>query len=121
MENILEKAEILPSNAFVEDGSMEWETVAPGMKRKIMGYDNRVMLVKVAFETGAVGVLHNHYHTQLSYVASGSFEVQIDGKKKILRQGDVFCVAPDLVHGCTCLEEGVLIDVFGPMREDFIG
>ncbi len=106
--------------AFVEDSSMEWEAVAPGMKRKIMSYDGRVMLVKVAFEKSAVGTLHQHYHTQIAYVASGKFEVEIDGKKQILQQGDVFYITPHVVHGCVCLEKGMLIDVFSPMREDFL-
>lgn len=106
--------------AFTKDESMEWETVAPGMKRKIMAYDNSLMLVKVAFEKGGVGTLHNHYHTQISYIAKGVFEVEVDGVKKILKAGDVFFAAPNLLHGAVCLEEGMLIDVFSPMREDFI-
>ncbi len=105
---------------FVTDESIEWENVAPGMNRKIMGYDGRVMLVKVSFDEGAIGALHSHYHTQISYVDSGSFNVEIDGKHQILNKGDVFYVAPNLVHGVVCLKEGMLIDVFSPMREDFI-
>ena len=108
------------ANAFVEDGSMDWEVVAPGMKRKIMSYDGRVMLVKVAFEKGAVGILHQHHHSQIAYVAGGKFEVEIDSKKQILQQGDVFYITPHLIHGCVCLEKGMLIDVFSPMREDFL-
>lgn len=106
--------------AFVEDGSMEWETVAPGMKRKIMGFDDRIMLVKVAFEKGGIGTLHQHHHSQITYVVGGVFEVEIDGVKKLLKGGDVFYVAPNLIHGAVCIEEGMLIDVFSPMREDFI-
>ena len=109
-----------PIIAFVEDSSIEWEVVAEGVTRKIMSYDGRVMLVKVGFEKGAVGTLHQHYHTQISYVASGKFEVEIDGQKQILNKGDVFYVTPDLIHGVVCLEEGVLIDVFSPMRQDFL-
>jgi quercetin dioxygenase-like cupin family protein len=108
------------TKAFITDSSMDWEQVAPGMKRKIMAYDNRVMLVKVAFEKGAVGTLHHHMHTQVSYVASGAFEVEIDGNKQVLKQGDTFFVEPDLVHGAVCIEPGELIDIFSPMREDFI-
>ena len=106
--------------SFVEDESMEWETVAPGMKRKIMGFDDRIMLVKVAFETGGIGTLHQHHHSQITYVVGGVFEVEIDGVKKILKGGDVFYVAPNLIHGAVCKEKGMLIDVFSPMREDFI-
>ena len=112
--------EIKTTTAFVNDASIEWEEVAPGMRRKIMAYDNRVMLVKVDFEEGAIGALHNHYHTQISYVDSGSFNVEIDGKIVLLNKGDVFYVAPDLIHGVVCLKAGMLIDVFSPMREDFI-
>lgn len=108
------------TKAFIEDSSMEWEVTAPGMKRKIMAYDERVMLVKVAFEKGAVGTLHHHMHTQVSYVASGEFEVEVNGEKKRLKAGDTFFVEPHLVHGAVCLEAGELIDIFSPMREDFI-
>lgn len=106
--------------SFVEDDSMNWEIVAPGMKRKIMAYDNSLMLVKVAFEKGGIGTVHQHYHSQISYVAKGVFEVEVDGVKKVLKAGDVFYAAPNFWHGAVCLEEGLLIDVFSPMREDFI-
>lgn len=108
------------STAFVEDSKTEWENVAPGTKRKVMAYNANVMQVKVAFEKGAIGSLHQHYHTQISYVSKGMFEVEINGKKKILQTGDVFYVAPNLVHGVVCLEAGELVDVFSPYREDFI-
>ena len=51
---------------------------------------------------------------------SGMFEVQINGEKKALRAGDAFYIPPNVMHGAVCLEAGVLIDVFSPMREDFI-
>lgn len=107
-------------NGFIEDSTTEWSDLGGGVKRKIMCYDNRVMLVKVQFEKGAVGTLHSHYHTQISHVDSGMFEVEIAGEKKVLKAGDAFYVRPDAVHGVVCLEAGMLVDVFSPMREDFI-
>ena len=85
-----------------------------------MAYDDSLMVVKVDFEKDAIGALHHHYHSQISHVEKGVFEVQINGAKKILKAGDVFIVPPNVVHGAVCLEAGVLIDVFSPMREDFI-
>ncbi len=111
-------SELVPH--FYESEAIEWEVVAPGVKRKIMAYDSSLMLVKVAFEKGGVGSLHNHYHSQISYVAKGQFEVEVNGEKKVLKAGDVFYAAPNLMHGAVCLEDGLLIDVFSPMREDFI-
>ena len=105
---------------FIENREIAWEPTAPGMRRKIMAYDENLMLVRVEFETGGVGVLHSHRHTQISHVESGVFEVEIGGEKKVLTTGDAFYVPPHVVHGAVCLESGVLIDVFNPMREDFV-
>lgn len=108
------------AKVFIENGDVAWEETAPGMKRKIMAYDDRLMIVKVNFEKGAVGTLHRHPHTQITHVESGVFEVEIGGEKKTLKGGDAFYIPPNVLHGAVCLEPGVLIDTFSPMREDFI-
>ena len=108
------------TKVFITDNEVEWEVTAPGMKRKIMAWDDRLMLVRVEFETGGVGALHTHPHTQITHVESGAFEVEISGEKKVLKGGDVFYVPPHAIHGAVCLEAGVLIDTFSPMREDFM-
>lgn len=112
--------EAIETKVFIANKDIAWEATAPGMKRKIMAYDDRLMLVRVEFEAGGVGALHSHPHTQISHVESGIFEVEISGEKKLLTTGDVFYVPPHAVHGAVCMEAGVLIDVFSPMREDFL-
>ena len=105
---------------FIENSDIPWENTDKGIRRKIMSYDNNLMLVKVEFEKGSIGNLHQHYHSQISYVESGVFEVEIGGEKKALSKGDGFYIPPNVLHGAVCLEAGVLIDVFSPMREDFV-
>lgn len=105
---------------FVIAEQIAWETVDKGIERKILGHDDEVMMVSVRFEKGSIGTLHHHVHRQISYVESGSFEVTINGNKKILNKGDCFFVAPDLEHGVLALEGGTLIDVFVPSRADFL-
>jgi quercetin dioxygenase-like cupin family protein len=107
-------------NTLVEDKEVEWIELGGGIKRKVMAYDVQMMVVKVAFEAGGIGAMHSHPHTQASYVASGKFDITIDGKTKTLKGGDVYFVPSDLVHGAVCLEAGELIDVFHPLREDFL-
>jgi quercetin dioxygenase-like cupin family protein len=109
-----------PTDVFIKDQDIAWEAVDPKIRRKIMAYSPELMLVKVAFDKGGVGTLHHHYHTQMSYVESGAFEITIAGEKQTLRQGDVYHIPPNVEHGAVCLEDGVLVDVFTPMREDFI-
>ncbi len=105
---------------FVKNDDISWETIDKGVKRKIICYDDKLMLVKVEFEAGGIGSLHKHYHSQISHVESGVFEAEIDTKKELLKAGDSFYIPPNVLHGVICLEAGVLIDVFSPMREDFI-
>lgn len=111
---------MIKSEVFQVASDRTWEDLGNGIQRQVFGYDDRVMIVKVKFAKGAIGTLHEHHHTQLSYVESGVFETSIGDEKKTLVTGDGFYVAPHTVHGVVCLEPGVLIDVFSPHREDFI-
>lgn len=96
------------------------ETVGDGIKRQMFGYNDSIMMVRVQFEAGAIGDVHSHPHTQVSYVESGEFDVFIDGVEKRLGPGDSFFIHPNLDHGAVCRKAGVLLDVFSPIREDFL-
>lgn len=119
MENLapIEKNDL---KLFIENHSIEWENMAPGIRRKIMAYDEQVMMVRVEFEKGGIGTVHQHPQVQVTNVESGVFEIEIDNAKKILKSGDAFYVPSGTMHGAVCLEAGVLIDIFNPMREDFL-
>jgi quercetin dioxygenase-like cupin family protein len=108
------------NKTLVQDDQVPWETVDAKIKRKIMSYNEDLMLVKVAFEKGGIGATHKHSHLQISYVASGVFEITVGDEMKTLKEGDVYLIPSDLFHGAVCLEDGILIDVFNPMREDFV-
>lgn len=108
------------SKAFIKGDQLDWEVVGEGVKRKIMGYNNQIMLVKVHFDQGGIGPMHEHFHSQVTYVESGKFEVTIDGETQLLGAGDSFYIQPNKLHGAICKEAGVLIDVFSPIREDFM-
>jgi quercetin dioxygenase-like cupin family protein len=108
------------SKVFLLEKDIPWEPADKGITRQIIGYDGQIMMVKVKFEEGAIGAAHTHYHTQVTYVASGKFEFTVGGEKKVIKEGDGIYMEPDVLHGCVCLEAGVLIDCFSPMRESFI-
>lgn len=110
----------MQSGLFQIEADTKWEDLGNGIKRKIYGYDDVIMLVKAKFEAEAVGNLHEHHHSQVTYVESGVFEMTIGDEVKIIRKGDGYYVPPHAVHGCRCVEPGILIDVFSPHREDFL-
>jgi len=108
------------SKTAILSKSSEWEQLGPGLSRQILGWDNQIMMVKVKFEKGAIGAPHTHFHTQTSFCHSGKFEFTIDGEKHVIEPGDGLYIAPNLLHSAVCLEAGVVLDVFSPVREDFL-
>lgn len=110
----------MQSSNFIEAQNTEWKTVEPGITRQIMGYDDKILLAKVRFQSGVASGAHAHQaHSQSSYVESGVFEITIDGESRILRAGDGFFAPIGAMHGARCIEAGVLIDTFSPVRSDF--
>jgi quercetin dioxygenase-like cupin family protein len=105
---------------FFTSKEMKWEDLGGGVQRQFLGYDNQIMMVKVKFEKGAVGSTHEHFHTQSTYCSEGKFEFTIGDDVKLVEAGDGVYIKPNLPHGAVCLEAGILIDVFSPVREDFL-
>jgi len=124
VQNVKEKEAVTEpaqeSRAFVLKAQSSVEAVGPGIKRQLLGYNDEIMAVRVWFDEGAVGELHKHPHSQVAYVESGKFDVTVGEETKSLVAGDSFYIAPEVMHGAVCKEAGVLIDMFSPVREDFL-
>jgi quercetin dioxygenase-like cupin family protein len=99
---------------------IEGESVTSGVMRKVLAYCDSLMCVENLFETGAEGAVHSHPHTQITYVAEGKFRFTIGDEVREVSRGDTLCKQNGVKHGCVCLEKGILVDFFAPMREDFI-
>jgi quercetin dioxygenase-like cupin family protein len=102
--------------AFSPAADLTWEPTGPGVRRTLVAYNDELLLVKVEFAAGAVGALHHHVHSQISYVESGEFEVTVG----VLRAGDSFFAAPNVPHGVVARQAGTLLDSFSPLRLDFL-
>ena len=105
---------------FTHHKDTELKDLGGGSSRRILAYNDSLMTVEVNFESGSEGTLHSHKHTQCSYVLSGKFIYTVEGQSVELNPGDSVVVPGNAVHGTKCLEAGTLLDIFTPMREDFI-
>lgn len=110
----------MESAKFLINDNIPIEAVEQGIKRKVLGFNEDLMMVKIFFEQDAIGAKHSHQHSQTSYVEEGQFEVSIGDETKRLNEGDGFYVPPNVEHGVVALKPGILIDVFNPFREDFL-
>lgn len=102
-----------------------WQEAQPqdagnGMTRRVMAYNEEIMAVENTFEKGAIAPVHSHVHTQIAYVVEGAFDFQIAEEVRTVRKGDSLMLPSNVPHGCTCLKAGIVLDVFTPMRKDFV-
>ncbi len=97
------------SKEFLMGDEIKWETVGEGVQRQIMGYDDKIMLVNVKFAEGGVGPMHEHYHSQVTYVVSGEFKLTIGDETKIMKGGDSFYIPPHVVFRVQYPGRGVVV------------
>ena len=101
--------------------SIETESPAPGIRRQMVIGKN-MMICRFTFEPFLVTPEHTHPHEQVTLVMQGKVKFTIEGVEKIMSPGDVLHFPSNNRHGATMLdEEVILIDIFSPIREDFLG
>ena len=105
---------------YVKISDVKAADLGEGVSRKLLASGGDMMTVQFTFEKGAVGTPHTHVHEQVGYVLQGRFELTLGDEKTIIGAADTYYVPSNTVHGVVALEDGVLLDVFTPQREDFL-
>lgn len=106
---------------YTENKDVVSQDLGGGVTRKILSYSENLMTVELQFQKGSIGAKHSHPHEQIGYVISGRLIYQEEGcEDKELQTGDTYYVKPNAVHGIEVLEDTKLLDIFTPMREDFV-
>jgi len=104
---------------------LSWTTVAPespmaGVERR-MAVGNTLMVCRLRFDPFTVTAVHRHPHEQMTLVERGRVRFFIEGEERIAQAGDVLHFPSNIEHGATMMdEEVVLVDIFTPIREDFL-
>ena len=73
---------------FVHNNTVTATPCEPGVSRKVMAYNDQVMMCEITFEKGAKGNFHTHPHVQTTYIVKGSFAFTIDGETQVVNAGD---------------------------------
>lgn len=92
----------------------------PGIVRRTLGSGDRTTLAEISLLRGAVVPAHSHPHEQIGYVASGRVLFEIGGESRELANGDGYVIPGDVAHQVMALEDAICIDVFSPVREEFL-
>lgn len=92
----------------------------PGVVRRTLSSGDRMTLVEVTLAEGAEVPDHSHPHEQVGYVARGRVRFTIGGETRELVGGDGYLAPSEVSHGVTALEPSVCIDIFSPVREEYL-
>ena len=102
-----------------------WDTVpagspAAGIERRMV-VGEQLMICRLRFDPHVVTPVHRHPHEQVTLVERGRVRFTIEGQERVAQSGDVLHFPSNIEHGATMLdEEAVLLDIFTPVREDFL-
>ena len=91
------------------------ETIA---RRFITG--DSVTVGRFELKRGGVVPSHSHANEQVSMVLSGALLFRIDGQETVVRAGEVMQIPGNVAHEVEVLEDTLAVDVFSPVRQDWI-
>jgi unsaturated pyranuronate lyase len=95
------------------------EKITEMVSRKIVTGD-REMLAQTYLKRGALVPLHSHASEQMTYVLQGALRFLVEGEEVIVREGEVIHIPSGVPHQAEALEDTFELDVFSPVREDWI-
>ena len=95
-------------------------TVAPGIEMETLCYGERTLMARFTLKRGSVLPLHTHPHEQTGMLLSGKVRFEIEGTRVEATPGDAWCIPGDTVHGVEVLEDSVIVEVFSPVREEYL-
>ena len=98
---------------------MPHERVTDQITRKVVTGE-REMIAQVFLQKGAIVPMHSHESEQITYILSGALRFRIGGDELVVRAGDVLVIPSWLEHEAEALEDTLDVDVFSPIRRDWL-
>ncbi len=95
------------------------EKVTDMLSRKIITGEKE-MLTQIYLKSGCIVPMHNHEAEQMTYVLSGSMKFKVNGEDIVVRAGDVLHIPSWLPHQAEALEDTFEMDIFSPIRYDWL-
>ena len=105
---------------FSRQSSDNYKQALPGIKMKTLCHGDKTLMTEFVMQAGSALPLHSHPHEQTGYLVSGSIVLTIDGERHEVSPGDSWCIASGIEHGAQIVSDSVAIEVFSPVREEYL-
>ena len=97
-----------------------YRAVIDKIRMKTLVHGANTLMAEFRLERGAALPAHHHPHEQTGYLVAGRIDLTIGGTTFAVRPGDSWCIPGGVSHGAAALEDSVAIEVFAPVREDYL-
>ena len=105
---------------FASGEAKNHETVLPGIRRRTMVSGDRTLMAELLLSSGSALPMHAHPHEQTGFLVDGHLILTVGDARHDVRPGDSWCIPADVVHGAEVLEDSTAVEVFSPVREDYL-
>ena len=105
---------------FTSGDADDYQTVAPGIRRRTLCFGSSTLMTEFRLLHGCKLPLHAHPHEQTGYLVSGHITLTIGDETHDVMPGDSWCIAGGVDHGAQVLQDSVAVEVFSPVREDYL-
>jgi len=105
---------------FTHASSDGYIPAVEGITRKTLVHGARTLMTEFRLEAGAVLPRHAHPYEQTGYLVSGCLELTIGEETFVARLGDAWSIPADVPHSGIAREKSVAVEVFSPVREDYL-
>lgn len=91
-----------------------------GISFDVLAIGEKSMVTKMNYKEGDYAPAHSHPNEQSGYVISGKYILIIGGSEELITAGDSYVIPGNVPHSVKVIEAGAIIDVFTPVREDYL-
>ncbi|MBM4315462.1 MAG: cupin domain-containing protein [Deltaproteobacteria bacterium] len=95
-------------------------SMAEGIERKTLVHGDKTLMTKFLLRKGSIVPRHAHPHEQIGYLVKGCMQFLIGAEKFEAQAGDSWCIAGGVEHKVDIMEDAVVVEVFSPVREDYL-
>jgi quercetin dioxygenase-like cupin family protein len=99
--------------------TMDKEVLNPRIWRRVITGE-KAMVAQVFIAKGAVVPEHHHESEQITYILEGALEFEIEGRRIVVSEGQVLRIPSQVPHRAVALEDTLDLDIFSPIREDWL-
>jgi len=78
------------------------------------------MVAQVYLARDAVVPLHHHESEQITYILKGALKFELQGREVVVHEGEVLHIPSNVPHRAVALEDTLDLDVFSPIRVDWL-